>query len=295
MLKRYFWLAHMLLVTLAAILGADIATSYISAKLTIPVSSKPIQTRNTPDRQTREAFANYQVIATRNIFNATPPQKGQGPVEPQPPVPQATTPTQLQLKLAGTVAGANNQYYAIIEDISQRGAQAVYQIGDAIQNVLIVDIRPECVTLDQNGTYESLCFENDTGDAKVARRQPPPAPSQDVDDSGIVRVDAATWRVGRELILEQFGDLGRLSTQARVMPYIVQGQPQGFRVTRLKRNSLLQKIGLQNGDIIQKVNGSSITSPGDALRGLQQLHNASTVRLEILRRKRSTTLTYELR
>jgi general secretion pathway protein C len=57
---------------------------------------------------------------------------------------------------------------------------------------------------------------------------------------------------------------------------------------------MLQKIGLQAGDVIQKVNGLSLNSPAEALQAFQQLQNESTVRLELLRRNRSTTLTYEM-
>jgi general secretion pathway protein C len=95
--------------------------------------------------------------------------------------------------------------------------------------------------------------------------------------------------------MEQFSNLGALSSQARLMPYMVQGEPQGFRLTRLQQDSVLQKIGLQNGDVLQKVNGLSITSPDDALRAYQFLQQEGTVRLEILRSNRPTTLTYEIR
>jgi general secretion pathway protein C len=57
----------------------------------------------------------------------------------------------------------------------------------------------------------------------------------------------------------------------------------------------LQKIGLQHGDVLQKVNGQEISSTGDVLQAYQQLQQAGTVRLEILRSNRPTTLTYEIR
>ncbi len=298
MVKRYFWLAHVLLVTVAAVLASDIVTSYLSAQLAMPVASKPVQTRTAPGRQTRVAFEEYQIIPRRNVFNANPPQPGKKP-EPDVQTPIVTKITDLQLKLVGIVAGATPQRYAIIEDLSNRGLQTVYQIGDAIQRTLVVEIRPNCVVLDKGGQYESLCFEHETNGTKVVktprRQAPPTSASQDTDDEGIVRVDAGTWRVSRELILEQFSNLGGLSDQARVVPYVVQGQTQGFRLTRLKSGSLLQRIGVQNGDVIQKVNGLDITSPNEALQAFQQLQNESTVRLEILRRRRATTLTYEIR
>ena len=48
MFKRYFWLVYLLLVTLVAFLVADIATSYIGAKLAMPVALEPVQTGNAP-------------------------------------------------------------------------------------------------------------------------------------------------------------------------------------------------------------------------------------------------------
>jgi len=301
MIKRYFWLAHMLLVTLAAVLVADIATSYVGNKLALPVASRPTQTRVMPSRQTQTAVDTYESIATRNIFNANPPREGEKPQQNTPPPEVPIKATELQLKLAGAAAGAPDQRYAIIEDLSNRGTQTVYQIGDSIQGALVVDINPNCVVLDKGGgQYESLCFERETNGAQSLARlpqqsRPEPTADRDTGDGSIVRVDGATWRVNRELILDQFSNLGALSDQARVVPYLVQGQTQGFRLTRLKSGSLLQQIGVQNGDVLQKVNGLNITSPNEALQAFQQLQNESTIRLEILRRNRATTLTYEIR
>ena len=298
MLKRYFWLVYLLLVTLIAVLGADMVKSYLSAKLAAPRALEPTQTSTTPQRPTQTAFADYQIISERHIFDANPPKEAPPEPEKEPaPVAQPIQATQLQLKLVGTVAGANNRYFAIIEDGSKRGAQAVYQIGDVVQNALIAEIRRACVLLDKGGQYESLCFQQEEAEttAEQTSALPPTEPPPEGDDSGIVRVDEATWRLSRDMVLAQFGNFGNLSTQARGMPYIVQGQPRGFRLLRLVPGSFLQKIGLQAGDVIQKINGLTMNSPAEALQAFQQLQNESTVRLELLRRNRAATLTYELR
>jgi general secretion pathway protein C len=305
MLKRYFWLARLLLVTLIAVLAADITKSYISAKLATPLAQRPPQASGTPNRPAQTAAANYQVISTRNIFNANPPKEALVPEKPPepPPVIKEIQVTQLQLKLVGTVAGTSGRRYVIIEDLSKRGAQAVYQIGDTIQSAVIAEISPMCVLLDRgDGPYESLCFQQDgetKADTRTAARPPPAAPpppaaSRNADE-GIVQVDPGTWRLSRELLMEQLSNFATLSTQAQFMPYTVQGQPQGTRITRLTPGSMLQKIGLQTGDILQKMNGISMNSPEEALRAFQQLQSEATVRLDVLRQNRATTLTYELR
>jgi general secretion pathway protein C len=300
MLKRYFWLAHLLLVTLAAVVGADMAKAYLSAKIVAPFAVRPRQSGNIPDRQTQAAAADYAVINERNLFNANPPKDTPAGEKPAPlSPPPDVQPTQLQLKLVGIVAGSDHQRFAIIEDLSRRGSQVVYQVGDTIQTAAITSIRRDCVDFNNGGRPEELCFQQDGMDGKALQSPPasprPPTTSRQPDDTGIMQIDAATWRVSRELLLEQFGTFGNLSAQARMMPYLVQGQPQGFRLVQLVPDSTLQKMGLQTGDVLQKINGLSINSPAEALQAFQQLHNEATVRLELLRQNRPTTLTYEIR
>jgi general secretion pathway protein C len=302
MIKRYFWLAHLLLVTLAAVLGADMIKAYLSAKLTRPFAVRPSQSGTTAGQQTRSIPTDYVVISERNIFNANPPKDTpvvEKPPPPPPPGPEVER-TQLQLKLIGAVAGTDRQRFAIIEDLSKRGVQTLYQVGDTIQSATITAISRDCVVFNNGGKPEELCFLQDGLDTKSSSGQgaspraaatPPPAG----DSTEIVRVDSATWRVSRELIVDQFANFGNLATQARLMPYMVQGQPQGFRLVQITPASTLQRLGLQTGDILQKVNGQGINSPTEALQAFQQLHNESTVRLELLRQNRPTTLTYEIR
>ena len=300
MIQRYFWLGYLVLITAAAALGATMVTSTISAKLSTPRVTSPIHTKQPPTRPTPPATYDYAIISTRNIFNATPPDPTRTTTpQPKPVIKETPRATKLELKLAGTVVGVNNQRYVIIEDLKKRGAQALYQVGDVIQRARIIEIRSDCMVLDKDGTYESLCFVENLGASEPPRSNareaalPSSQRSDDMED-GIARLDAATWRVSRQVI-DKFTDIGNLSKMARARPYVVQGQSQGFRLTRMRRDSLLTQIGLQNGDVLQQVNGLGIGSPEDALKAYQQLQQAGTVRLQILRNNRPTTLTYEIR
>ena len=304
-LKRYFWLAYLLLVTAAAVMAADVAKGYVMLRLSAPAVQPPVRVSGaaTPAVK-RTASADYAVIAERNLFNANPPSGDAPPVAEVEPVDETVQPTQLRLRLIGIAAGASQQQqYAIIEDLQRSGAQDLYQVGDVVQRAAIVAIRPDCVLLDARRQREKLCFDYDDGASDTNGRPASPGgreaggdavPSGGSADDDIVRVDPGTWRVKRELITEQFADLGTLSRQVRVTPHTIQGRPSGFRLTRL-RPGLLQQIGLLNGDVLQRVNGLDINSPEEALKAYQAVQNAPTVRLEILRRNSPTTLTYEIR
>ncbi len=308
-MKRYFWLWYLLLVTVAAALAAEMVNAYISAQLAAPL--KPTQTqasRISGPLAQQAPLTHYEVINKRNIFNATPPSDTPEPpraVEPAPPPPEVPA-TPLPLKLVGIMAGRKAQAprFAIIESTGNPPGQAVYQVGDSVQQVFIVDILPGCVVLDRGGEQQKLCFEKDAGTAPVpgaapraaAAPVPPPAPRPgDAGGADIVRVDPGTWQVRREKLLENFANVGSLSSQATVTPYFVQGQQLGFRLSQIRAGGVLQQMGLQEGDVLQKVNGLDIYTPQEALQAYQQLQTESTVRLSILRNNSPTTLTYEIR
>jgi general secretion pathway protein C len=310
-MKRYFWLLYLLLVTVAAALAAEMVNAYISAQLAAPLQPTQTQASRISGPVAQQApLTHYEVINKRNIFNATPPSdtpEPPRPVEPAPPPPEVPA-TPLPLKLVGIMAGKKTQAprFAIIESTGSPPGQAVYQVGDSVQQVFIVDILPGCVVLDRGGGQQKLCFEKDAGTAPApgaapraaAAPAPVPPPAPRPDDAGgadIVRVDTGTWQIKREKLLENFANVGSLSSQATVTPYFVQGQQLGFRLSQIRAGGVLQQMGLQEGDVLQKVNGLDIHTPQEALQAYQQLQTESTVRLSILRNNSSTTLTYEIR
>ena len=305
-MKRYFWLLYLLLVTAAATLAAAIVNAYISAQLAAPLKLAQTQASNTSGPLAQKApLPHYEVINKRNIFNATPPSDTPEPprAAAPPPPPSEVPAAPLPLKLVGIMAGTKAQAprFAIIESTGSPPGQAVYQVGDSVQQVFIVDILPGCVVLDRGGGQQKLCFEKDAGTAPApgaAPRAAVPAPAPRPGDAGsadIVRIDPGTWQVRREKLLENFANVGSLSSQATVTPYFVQGQQLGFRLSQIRAGGVLQQIGLQEGDVLQKVNGLDIHTPQEALQAYQQLQTESTVRLSILRNNNPTTLTYEIR
>ncbi len=308
MIQRWFWLAYLVLITLAAALGADMAVSYLAGQLSQSTTSEERPSDQTPRHTQRRPASDYAVIVQRNIFNANPNPPIQNPEKKTPIVikepKEEVKETPLQLKLTGMATSDDGRNYAFIEDMTARGQQQLYQVGDAIQNRIIVEIRDDCVFLERNGNSEKLCFPNhqDSSNATPRQQRISKATSDAVElpnnasDANVIQVDDATWQIRREVMQEQIANLGGLSQQARVTPYVVQGETRGFRVTRLKANGLLQKMGLQHGDVLQQVNGSSFTSSADALQqAYHHIQQGGTVRLGILRGNRAETLTYEIR
>jgi len=88
------------------------------------------------------------------------------------------------------------------------------------------------------------------------------------------------------------GDLPKLLTQARAVPHMVNGTANGFALDYVAPASFYEKIGVQAGDILQRVNGVDIRDPDTMLGLLQQLKNERVVKLDLVRNNQSSTVTY---
>ena len=68
----------------------------------------------------------------------------------------------------------------------------------------------------------------------------------------------------------------------------------GFKVTRLKENSQIAKLGLKIGDIIIRVNNLEMTSYKYALDMYKNIDNISTIAIVVLRNNQEKELVYDI-
>mgnify|MGYP001382018024 CR=1 FL=1 len=68
----------------------------------------------------------------------------------------------------------------------------------------------------------------------------------------------------------------------------------GFKLFSIKPGSIYSKLGMKNGDVIQKINGYEMNSPDKALEIYQKLRDASSVNIDLLRRGQSVQMGYNI-
>ncbi|MGH7822614.1 MAG: type II secretion system protein GspC, partial [Candidatus Binatia bacterium] len=101
--------------------------------------------------------------------------------------------------------------------------------------------------------------------------------------------------VDRGEVDKQMENLNQLFTQIRAVPHFQDGKASGFRLFAIRRNSIFEKIGLKNGDIVSSINGNQLSDPARAMELLQQLKDEGRVSVEVTRNRQPTTLNYEIR
>jgi general secretion pathway protein C len=89
--------------------------------------------------------------------------------------------------------------------------------------------------------------------------------------------------------------MSQILTQARALPYLENGKTTGFRLSEIVPGSIYEKIGLQNGDVIQKVNSQDVDDPGKFFQLYQGLQNEQNISIDVLRGGQRQTLNYEIR
>jgi general secretion pathway protein C len=83
--------------------------------------------------------------------------------------------------------------------------------------------------------------------------------------------------------------------QARIVPAFKDGVAQGFKLFSIRPDSIYTKIGIQNGDVIRRINGYDLNSPEKALEIYSKLKEASRIDIEVERNGAVLQKTYNVR
>ena len=93
----------------------------------------------------------------------------------------------------------------------------------------------------------------------------------------------------------QLQNLSQVFTQMRAVPNLKDGKTDGFRVFAIRRESIFDRIGLENNDVVQRVNGVELTDPARAMSLLTELQGETRLTVDVLRGGAPRTLSYEIR
>jgi general secretion pathway protein C len=305
--RKYAWTANLALLFVAAWLLAKTANTLVGAvirpkprtELAIPTSAPP-----RPPPVVLEEARLYHLIGVEppapEEAEPTLPPKPQNCRDPE------AEPVKSDLRLAlvaGVVAEDTRSSLATIADLNTRETSVV-AVGDAVQSAELLELRRVKAGRDatgnafrvvavicNGGTKEYLDFEGgeqvvaaaggNLGYAPVPQPPRPGAPAAGLE--GVRTVGANKYEIDRGVIETTLTDLNKIATQARIVPSFKNGVANGFKLFSIQPGSLYSSIGIQNGDVIQRVNGYEINSPEKALELYQKLREAGHVTIELER------------
>lgn len=233
------------------------------------------------------------------------------PTQPAPPpVPVALPPpTQapekpLPLRLVGTIAG-DPLGVAFLKALERNfefsislGGNLVDHLGEAYRGVVLTEVRRKQVAFSRGTKTWTLDLGDDPKGAGPPVQVVAPVPAEAAGDQSatLAPTETGTQRVVNRAEVEQnLRNLGYLITQLNVQPFFQNGQPSGFRVSRIRPGSFVDKMGARNGDIVQGVNGKPIRTIKDAFLLYNSFKTEGSVQIQVIRDGSPTTLGFQLR
>lgn len=197
--------------------------------------------------------------------------------------------TQLELELKGVIAtGVSEQARAIIS--TDDDGDKDYAVGDEIASgAELRAVHADRVILERRGELETLHlpYMEENG-LEFTTGPDENGETQDVDDEVEVPDEVAGLR---DDIRE---NPQKITEIIRPAPYEEDGEMIGFRVFPGQMRDEFQALGLRPGDVITAVNGQALDSPGAAMQLLDELEDATSVQLTILRDDAETSIEISL-
>ena len=182
----------------------------------------------------------------------------------------------------------------------------LYREGSKVADREVVSIYPTAVYMRQsNGKLCSLSLFVDPAAQAAAQptpNAPPPEPARPAAppttastseaelDAAISKVSDTQYNVKRSFVDKLLGNQAELMRAARIVPHEENGQVVGVKLYGIRRNSLLGKLGIQNGDLLKNINDMNMGSPDSALEAYSKLRSASDLKVAITRRGQDMTL-----
>lgn len=191
-----------------------------------------------------------------------------------------------KLKLLGTAIRDGGRSSAAIEHLSDH-KQTLYFLDDTIEGFgRLAVITRGGVTIVQG---------NRQGYLPLADESAKPVP---ISIATPARRPAGPLLIDRRQLKQNLSDVSKLLTEARAMPYYDltnNGTLDGWQIIDIKPKSILDQLGIEQRDVILRINGTSVTDPGTMLRLLQELQFEQNVKVDVIRHGARQTLAYEIR
>ena len=176
-------------------------------------------------------------------------------------------PAILNLRLVGTTVFGEKSS-VIIEDLT-KGSQGFYRLGDIIKGFTLTKILKDSATLTKKDQQHVLRLSQGGAD----------------EDPLMVSADKLT---------DMVSNIDQYVGQIVAYQHRENGKPAGFRIRHLIKGNDFEKLGIENGDIIKKVNGLEVNDIPDILKTVYKLSDDTNFQMEVERNGQTEILNYKL-
>jgi general secretion pathway protein C len=301
--KRHFWAVHLLFILGVGVAVGRVGNAFVeSAILPPPGARAPAPRAATAKEEPRATLSLERLAALTGLKLPEPEPEVTEPRIPVVDLNAAPVRSSLRVRLLGTLVneGAAEWSIASIQDVVSLKT-GTYMLQDRVQGAEVVAIERLRVIVINNNRREFI--DGTPGDGSAVAVAPPllPVPRNDqapgslAVGAGVKQLSENDYEIPRAEIDKTLSNLNDVAMQARIVPAFKDGKAQGFKLFSIRPDSIYTKIGIQNGDVIQRINGYDLNSPEKALEIYSKLKESSRIDIEVERNGTPVKKTYNVR
>lgn len=190
--------------------------------------------------------------------------------------------TRLQLRLEGVMVATRPENSGAIVT-SGGNTTAHYRVGETLPgNAELVEVEPGRILIRRQGAYESLTFDEDSGNALAAIAEPEMAGDEGEESTGDFLTQAQ----------ERLDSEGENALLAFGLRPVDDGGSQGYEFDG--SNAMLRAVNLREGDIVTAINGYPLGDLDQDRQLLDTLRSEPQLQVEVERDGARFTVTYAL-
>lgn len=309
--KQYSWVFEIVAVIFCSFFLAKIVGVYLGKALEMKRSIAVLKpTEQAALEIERPSLDDYKIILDRNIFDSTEIPSEEMPEEAGEegagiPSGEAVK-TSLDVKVIGVLVvgdGKDSRSSATVSGPGGKSTPDVYAVGDEesfAPNTKLVRVAPDRIEFLNGGRLEYAEVGIEFGESIFG---PPPTgalvaskgPAKAAQRGPLISPEGGgKYTIDQGEIDNALTNLDRLYTEIRAVPNFVDGKVSGMKILSVKKGSVFAKLGLQRGDILQRINGIEL----DVRRGFEifnQLKDQKSLTVDLIRQGSPQTFEYEIR
>ncbi len=247
-------------------------------------------------------MADFKNIVARNLFNSEGAMADSNGTK----VVCELRKSELPLKFTGVIFGGTSATsLVVIESSASKQAETFLLYDETPNQSRVVGIERSRVILERNGCQEYLELEapplpkRRVAGSKISRKDGLAAGEQSGDgfkEDGFVR-SGNKIQVERRWVDRALGiDFAKTLQDAKANPNLVGGtEIKGFVLTKIRPNSVYEKMGLKDGDIVKAINGIELSGMAQAVQTLNQMRNETVISLSVERSGQTLNMNVDIR
>jgi type II secretion system protein C len=204
-----------------------------------------------------------------------------------------SAPVNVDYTLIGTIATGADDSFAIL--LQSDGKQAIFRLKESIPGLGVLEkVERDKIYIRGSDGLNELELKELEGSNKSAVNVD--IGSRKAGNQEFVRRKGdGSYILNAKMVEESISNPQRLMTDARLFPRYTNGKQDGFVLKEVRKGGIYDSLGLQNGDILLRVNEYDITNPESALQAFTALRGVEDLRLDIIRNNATISKTYHIK